>query len=38
VMVFLEHMCFIFPRVTGTEGQEMKRFLGARKLTKLLVG
>jgi len=37
-MVFLEHMCFVVLGVTGMEGQETERFLGARKLTSLLVG
>jgi hypothetical protein len=37
-MVFLEHMFFVVLGVTGTEGEETKRFLGARKPTRLLVG
>ena len=31
-------MCFVVLRVTGTEGQETERFLGARKLARLLFG
>jgi hypothetical protein len=38
VIVFFEHLCFAVLGVTGTEGQETKRFLGARKLDRLLVG
>jgi hypothetical protein len=38
VIVFLEHMCFVVLGVTGTEGQETERFLGARKSARLLVG
>jgi hypothetical protein len=38
VIFFLELMCFVFLGVTGTEGQETERFLGARKLARLLVG
>jgi hypothetical protein len=38
VMVFLEHMFFVVLGVTGTEGEETERFLGARKPTRLLVG
>ena len=38
VIVFFEHLCFVVLGVTGTEGQETKRFLGARKSTRLLVG
>jgi hypothetical protein len=38
VIVFLEHMCFVVLGVMGTKGQETERFLGARKLARLLVG
>jgi hypothetical protein len=38
VIVFFEHLCFVVLGVTGTEGQETKRFLGARKPARLLVG
>ena len=38
MMVFFEHLCFVVLRVTGTEGQEIERFLGARKPARLLVG
>jgi hypothetical protein len=38
VIVFLEHLCFVVLGVTGMEGQETERFLGARKLARLLVG
>ena len=31
-------MCFVVFGVTGMEGQETKRFLGARKSARLLVG
>jgi hypothetical protein len=31
-------LCFVVLGVTGTEGQETKRFLGARKPARLLVG
>jgi hypothetical protein len=31
-------MCIVVLGVTGMEGQETKRFLGARKPTRLLVG
>jgi hypothetical protein len=31
-------LCFVVLRVTGTEGQETKRFFGARKSARLLVG
>ena len=31
-------MCFAVLGVTGTEGQETERFLGARKLARILVG
>jgi hypothetical protein len=37
VIVFLEHMCFIVLRVTGTKDQKIERFLGTRKPTRLLV-
>jgi hypothetical protein len=37
VIVFFEHLCFVVLGVTGTEGQETKRFLGARKPARLLV-
>ena len=35
---FLLALCFVVIGVTGTEGQETERFLGARKLARLLVG
>ena len=38
VIVFFEHLCFDVLGVTGTEGQEAERFLGARKPARLLVG
>jgi hypothetical protein len=38
VIVFFEHLCFVVLGVTGMEGQETERFLGARKLARLLVG
>jgi hypothetical protein len=38
MMVFFEHWCFVVLGVTGTEGQETERFLGARKSARLLVG
>jgi hypothetical protein len=38
VTVFLEHMCFVVLGVMGMEGQETERFLGARKLNRLLDG
>jgi hypothetical protein len=38
VIVFFEHLCFVVLGVTGTEGQETERFLGARKPARLLVG
>ena len=38
VMVSFEHLCFDLLGVTGTEGQETERFLGARKPARLLVG
>ena len=38
VMVLFEHLCFTILGVTGTEGQETERFLGARKPARLLVG
>ena len=38
VIVFFEHLCFVSLRVMGMEGQETKRFLGARKSARLLVG
>jgi hypothetical protein len=38
VIVFFEHLCFAVLGVTGMEVQETKRFLGARKLARLLVG
>jgi hypothetical protein len=34
---FLEHMCFVVLGITGTKGQETKRFFGVRKLSRLLV-
>ena len=38
MIVFFEHLCFAVLGVTGTEGQETERFLGARKPARLLVG
>ena len=38
VIVFFEHLCFVVLGVTGMEGQETERFLGARKPARLLVG
>ena len=38
VIVSFEHLCFAVLGVTGTEGQEIDRFLGARKPARLLVG
>jgi hypothetical protein len=38
VIVFFKHLCFVVLGVTGMEGQETERFLGARKLARLLVG
>jgi hypothetical protein len=38
VIVSFEHLCFAVVGVTGTEGQETERFLGARKSARLLVG
>ena len=38
VIVFFEHLCFAVLGVTGTEGQETERFLGAREPARLLVG
>ena len=38
MIVFFEHLCFVVLVVMGTEGQETKRFLGARKLARILVG
>jgi hypothetical protein len=38
VIVSFEHLCFVVLGVTGTEGQETERFLGARKPARLLVG
>jgi hypothetical protein len=38
MMVFFEHLCFVVLGVTGTEGQETERFLGARESARLLVG
>ena len=38
VIVFFEHFCFVVLGVTGTEGQETERFIGARKSARLLVG
>jgi hypothetical protein len=37
-IVFFHHLYFVFLGVTGTEGQENERFLGARKPDRLLVG
>jgi hypothetical protein len=38
VIVFLEHILFTVLGVTGIEGQEIERFLGSRKLVRLLFG
>ena len=38
LIVSFEHLFFVVLGVTGTEGQETKRFLGARNLARLLVG
>jgi hypothetical protein len=38
LIVFFEHLFFVVLGVTGTEGQETERFLGARKPARLLVG
>ena len=38
MMVFFEHLCFVVLGVMNTEGQETERFLGARKMARLLVG
>jgi hypothetical protein len=38
VVVFSEHMCFVVLGVMGMQGQKTKRFLGARKSARLLVG
>ena len=38
VIVSFEHLCFSVLGVMGMEGQETERFLGARKLARLLVG
>jgi hypothetical protein len=38
VIVFFEHLFFVVLGVMGIEGQETKRFLGARKPARLLVG
>ena len=38
MIVSFEHLCFAVLGVTGTEGQETERFLGARKLARILVG
>ena len=38
VIVFFEHLCFVVLGVMGMEGQETERFLGARKLSRLLAG
>ena len=38
LVIVFEHLCFVVLRVTGTEGQETERFLGARKPARLLVG
>jgi hypothetical protein len=37
-MVFFEHLFFVVLGVTNMEGQEIERFLGARKTARLLVG
>jgi hypothetical protein len=38
VIVFFEHLCFTILGVTGMEGQETERFIGARKSVELLFG
>ena len=38
MILFFEHLCFVVLGVTGMEGQETERFLGARKPAGLLVG
>jgi hypothetical protein len=38
VIVFFEHLCFVVLGVKGIEGQETERFLGDRKLARLVVG
>jgi hypothetical protein len=38
VIVFFDNLCFVVLGVTGTEGQETEKFLGARNLARLLVG
>ena len=40
VKVFFKHLYFVVPGITGTEGQEIERSLGARarKPSRLLVG
>ena len=38
MIVSFEHLCFVVLGVTGTEGQQTERFLGARKPARLLVG
>ena len=38
VIVSFEHLSFVVLGVTGMEGQETERFLGARKSARLLVG
>jgi hypothetical protein len=38
MIVFFEHLFFVVLGVMGTEGQETERFIGARKLARLLVG
>ena len=38
VIVFFDHLSFVVLGVTGMEGQETERFLGARKPARLLVG
>jgi hypothetical protein len=37
VIVFFENLCFAVLGVTGMEGQETERFLGAWKMARLLV-
>jgi hypothetical protein len=37
VTIFLEHMCISILRVMGKEGQETKRFHGARNQVRMLV-
>ena len=38
MMVLFEHLCFVVLGVANMEGQETERFLGARKMARILVG